>query len=42
VAATVPELSIADWVVLGVVAEAPTHGWPVVRALRADGPIGRV
>jgi DNA-binding PadR family transcriptional regulator len=37
-----PELSIADWVVLGVVSEGPTHGWPVVRALRADGPIGRV
>jgi DNA-binding PadR family transcriptional regulator len=42
VATPVPELSIADWVVLGVVAEGPTHGWPVVRALRADGPIGRV
>jgi DNA-binding PadR family transcriptional regulator len=39
---TRPELSIADWVVLGVVSEGPTHGWPVVRALRADGPIGRV
>ena len=33
---------MADWVVLGVVSEGPTHGWPVVRALRADGPIGRV
>lgn len=39
---SLPELSIADWVVLGVVSEGPTHGWPVVRALRADGPIGRV
>jgi len=28
--------------VLGVVAEGPTHGWPIVRALRADGPIGQV
>jgi DNA-binding PadR family transcriptional regulator len=37
-----PELSIAEWVVLAIVAEGPTHGWPVVRALRADGPIGRV
>lgn len=36
------ELSIADWVVLGLVAEGPTHGWPIVRALRADGAIGRV
>ena len=37
-----PELSIADWVVLGLVAEEPTHGWPIVLALRADGPVGRV
>jgi DNA-binding PadR family transcriptional regulator len=42
VATPLPELSIADWVVLGLVAEEPTHGWPVVRALRADGPVGRV
>lgn len=40
--APLPELSIADWVVLGLVAEEPTHGWPIVRALRADGPVGRV
>jgi len=42
VAPPLPELSIADWVVLGLVAEGPTHGWPIVRALRADGPVGRV
>jgi DNA-binding PadR family transcriptional regulator len=42
VATPLPELSIADWVVLGLVAEEPTHGWPIVRALRADGPVGRV
>jgi len=42
VVARLPELSLADWVVLGLVAEEPTHGWPVVRALRADGPIGRI
>lgn len=41
-ATPLPELSIADWVVLGLVAEEPTHGWPIVRALRADGPVGRV
>lgn len=40
--ASPPELSIADWVVLGLVAEGPTHGWPIVRALRVDGPVGRV
>jgi len=37
-----PELSLSDWVVLGVVGEAPTHGWPVVRELAADGAIGRI
>jgi DNA-binding PadR family transcriptional regulator len=42
VTASLPDLSIADWVVLGLVAEGPTHGWPIVRALRADGPVGRV
>jgi DNA-binding PadR family transcriptional regulator len=42
VTAALPDLSIADWVVLGLVAENPTHGWPIVRALRAEGPIGRV
>jgi PadR family transcriptional regulator AphA len=38
----IPDLSLADWVVLGLVAEGPTHGWPIVRALRADGELGRV
>jgi DNA-binding PadR family transcriptional regulator len=42
VATALPELSLADWVVHGLVAEGPTHGWPIVRALRADGPMGRV
>lgn len=37
-----PELSLSDWTVLGIVAERPTHGWPVVRELAADGPIGRI
>lgn len=37
-----PELSLSDWVVLGVVAERPTHGWPVVRELAPDGELGRV
>jgi DNA-binding PadR family transcriptional regulator len=39
---SLPALSLSDWVVLGVVAERPTHGWPVVRELAADGAIGRV
>jgi DNA-binding PadR family transcriptional regulator len=42
VAQPLPDFSIADWVVLGLVAEGPTHGWPIVRALRADGEVGRV
>jgi molybdopterin-binding protein len=29
VAAALPVLSLADWTVLGVVAEEPTHGWAV-------------
>ena len=37
-----PDLSLSDWAVLAIVAEGPTHGWPIVRALRADGSIGRV
>jgi DNA-binding PadR family transcriptional regulator len=38
----VAELSLSDWVVLGIVAERPTHGWPVVRELAPDGGLGRV
>lgn len=37
-----PELSLSDWAVLAVVAEGPTHGWPIVRELRPDGSLGRV
>jgi PadR family transcriptional regulator AphA len=36
-----PELSLSDWAVLGVVAQGPTHGWPVVRDLAPDGALGR-
>jgi PadR family transcriptional regulator AphA len=36
------ELSLTEWAVLGVVAEGPTHGWPVVQELAPDGAIGRV
>ena len=35
-------LSTADHAVLCIVAEAPTHGWAVVRVLAADGPVGSV
>jgi PadR family transcriptional regulator AphA len=36
-----PDLSLNDWTVLGVVAEAPTHGWAVVRALAPGSTIGQ-
>lgn len=35
-------LSLGDWAVLALVSEAPTHGWPLVRALAAEGEIGRI
>ncbi len=38
----VADLSLADWVVLGIVNEGPTHGWPIVRELRSDGGIGQI
>ena len=37
-----PSLSLGDWAVLALVSEAPTHGWPLVRALAADGEIGQI
>jgi DNA-binding PadR family transcriptional regulator len=37
-----PPLSLAEWAVLALVSERPTHGWPLVRALAADGEIGQV
>jgi len=42
VAKPLPELSLSDWAVLAIVAEGQTHGWPVVRELRADGALGQV
>jgi PadR family transcriptional regulator AphA len=42
VAGRFPDLSLADWAVLGIVAERPTHGWAVARELAADGALGRV
>jgi DNA-binding PadR family transcriptional regulator len=35
-------LSIGEWAVLARVRERPTHGWPIVRALAADGEIGAI
>jgi len=36
------ERTLTEWVVLALVDDGPTHGWSIVRALRPDGPIGRV
>jgi PadR family transcriptional regulator AphA len=40
--ARVPDLSLTDWVVLGVIAEAPTHGFAVARELAPEGALGQV
>jgi DNA-binding PadR family transcriptional regulator len=42
VSTPLPELALSDWVVLGLVAERPTHGWPIVRELGPEGEIGRI
>lgn len=36
------DLSPGEWAVLALVAERPTHGWAVARALAPDGEIGAV
>src|SRR5262245_12436803 len=36
------KLSLVEWVVLGLLDEAPAHGWSLVRALRPGGEVGRV
>ncbi|MFV0259098.1 MAG: PadR family transcriptional regulator, partial [Acidimicrobiales bacterium] len=38
----VPELSLTEWVVLAVLAEAPTHGFAVAKELRPGTDLGRV
>jgi DNA-binding PadR family transcriptional regulator len=35
-------LSLGEWAVLARVREGPTHGWPIVRALAANGEIGAI
>ena len=37
-----PGRTLADWAILCMVAEGPTHGWAVARVLAADGPLGSV
>jgi PadR family transcriptional regulator AphA len=37
-----PSLSLAEWVVLAVIAERPTHGFAIVQLVAPDGELGRV
>lgn len=37
-----PELSLTEWVVLALVAEAPIHGFAVARELQAASDLGRI
>jgi DNA-binding PadR family transcriptional regulator len=37
-----PRLSLAEWLVLCLVSEAPTHGFAIARLLAADGELGHV
>src|ERR1700722_19285550 len=36
-----PSLSLAEWVVLGVVCEQPTHGFAIAQLTAPDGELGR-
>ena len=37
-----PQLSLAEWVVLAVVAERATHGFPIAQQTAPDGDLGRI
>src|SRR5579875_3856215 len=37
-----PSLSLSEWLVLGLVCEAPQHGFAIARMLGAEGPLGQV
>ena len=41
-ALALPRLSLAEWVVLCLVCEAPSHGFALVRVLAVDGELGQV
>jgi DNA-binding PadR family transcriptional regulator len=40
-AAELPALSLAEWVVLGVLCEQPAHGFAIAQLTAADGALGR-
>lgn len=37
-----PPLSLAEWVVLALIAERPTHGFPIAQLAAHDGELGRI
>lgn len=39
---SLPSLSLAEWVVLAVIGERPTHGFAISQLTAADGDLGRV
>jgi DNA-binding PadR family transcriptional regulator len=41
-AAPSPALSLTDWVVLGLLAEEPRHGFAIAKELAADAELGRL
>ena len=36
------DLTAAEWAVLALVAEAPTHGFAIARAMAPGGEVGRI
>jgi DNA-binding PadR family transcriptional regulator len=41
-AEVLPDLSLTEWAVLGVIAEHDTHGFSVARLFEPTGSVGRV
>src|SRR5215475_2610683 len=41
-ASSQPRLSLAEWLVLCLLAEGPSHGFALVRTLSADGDLGKI
>jgi len=41
-AAPVPRLSLAEWLVLCLICEAPSHGFALARTLSEDGELGKI
>ena len=37
-----PRLSLAEWLVLCLISEAPSHGFALARTLSADGELGKI